>query len=97
MFTKSNRILARCRFHFSQFFIVNEVSSVRQAEIHTAEPILNEPSAFEVGIIILNLKRHKSQVTVPMPAELIKAGGTKIRSETRKFINSKWNKEEMPE
>jgi hypothetical protein len=31
-----------------------------------------------------------------MPAELIKAGGTSICSEIRKFINSIWNKEKMP-
>jgi hypothetical protein len=28
---------------------------------------------------------------------MIKAGGTKIRSEIHKLINSIWNKEEMPE
>ena len=52
---------------------------------------MNESNAFEVGLVIEILKRHKSQVTAPMPAELIKAGGKTIRSEVRKFINSKWN------
>jgi hypothetical protein len=32
-----------------------------------------------------------------IPAELIKAGGRTIRSETHKLINSVWNKGELPE
>lgn len=32
-----------------------------------------------------------------MSAELIKAGGKTIRFEIHKFINSIWNKEELPE
>ena len=68
LFTKSHSILARCRIHFSQFFIVNEISNVRQTEIHTAETLVNEPSAFEVGMVIEKVKRHKSQFTAPMSA-----------------------------
>ena len=64
--------------------------------MHTAEPLMNEPSGFEFGMAIEKIKRHKSQLT-PMPAELIKAGDETIRSEVRKFINSICNKEEMPE
>jgi hypothetical protein len=32
-----------------------------------------------------------------MSAEFIKAGGRTIRSEVHKFINSTWNKGELPE
>jgi hypothetical protein len=38
---------------------VHEVSDVRQAEIHIAEPLEPEPSALEVELAIEKLKRHK--------------------------------------
>jgi hypothetical protein len=43
------------------------------------------------------LKRHKSPGIDQIPAEVIKAGGRKIRSEIRELINYIWNKEELPE
>jgi len=43
------------------------------------------------------LKRHISPGTDQIQAQLIKAGGRKIRSEIHEFIISIWNKEEMPE
>jgi hypothetical protein len=46
---------------------------------------------------IEKLKRHKSPGIDQIPAELIKAGGRKIRSEIHKLINSRGNKEEVPE
>jgi hypothetical protein len=54
-------------------------------------------SAFEVEIVIEKLNRHRSSYTDQIPAELIKAEGGTIRSETHKPISSKWNKEELPE
>jgi len=36
------------------FFNVNEVSKVRQTEINTTEPLVNEPSAFEFRMVIEN-------------------------------------------
>jgi hypothetical protein len=36
------------------------VKDVRQTEIHTAEPLVPEPSASEVEMAIEKLKRHKS-------------------------------------
>jgi hypothetical protein len=56
-----------------------------------------EPSAIEVEIAIEKLKRYKSPGTDQIPAEMIKAGGSKICSEIHKLINSIWNKEELPE
>jgi hypothetical protein len=76
---------------------VHGVNDVRQTEIHTAEPLVPEPSDSEVGMAIEKLKRHKSPGTDQIPADLIKAGGTTIRSEIHKLINSIWNKEELPE
>ena len=56
-----------------------------------------KPSAFEVEMIIENLKGHKSQGTDQIPAQLIKAGCRTIHSEIHKLIISIWNKEELPE
>jgi hypothetical protein len=76
---------------------IHGVSDVRQTEIHTAEPLVPEPSAFEVQMAIEKLKRHKSPGVDQIPVELIKAGGRIIRSEIHKLIISIWNKEELPE
>jgi hypothetical protein len=97
LFTDSHIILARWRKHFSQLFNVREVSDVRQIEIHIAEPLVPEPSIFEVEMAIGKLKRDKSPGTDQLPAELIKAGGRTIRSEIHELINSTGNKEELPE
>jgi hypothetical protein len=76
---------------------VHEVNDVRQADIHTAEPLVSEPSAFEIEMATEKLKRHKSPGTDQLPAELMKAGGRTIRSEIHKLKNPIWNKEELPE
>jgi len=67
--------VVRWRNYFSQLFNVHGVKYVGQAEIHTAEPLVPEPSAFEVELAIGNLKSHKSPGIVEIPAELIKVGG----------------------
>jgi len=92
-----NSIVARWRNYFSQLLNVNGVNDVRQTEIHTAEPQVPEPSAFEVRMSIEGLKIHKSPDIDQIPAELIKAGGRTIRCEIHKIIISIWNKEELPE
>jgi len=90
-------IVARWRNHFSQLLNVRGVNDVRQTEIHTAEPLVPEPSAFEVELAIEKLKSHKSPGIDQFPAELIRAGGRTIRYEIHKLIISIWNKEESPE
>jgi hypothetical protein len=47
-------------------------------DIHTADPLVPEPSLVEVEIAIGKLKRHKSPATYHIPAEFIKAVG-KVR------------------
>jgi len=42
---------------------------VRQTELHTAEPLMLEPSAFEVQMAIVKPKRHKSPGIDQIPAE----------------------------
>jgi hypothetical protein len=73
------------------------VSDVRQAEIHTAEPLVPEASALEFELAIENLKSHKSPSIDQIPAELNKAGGRTIRFVINKLIIYIWNKEELPE
>ena len=84
MFADSHSILARWRNYFSQLLNVDGVNDVRQTEIHTAEPLVPEPSAFETELAIDKLKSHKSPGTNQIPAELMKAGGRTIGHE---FIN----------
>jgi hypothetical protein len=69
------------------------VNDGRQTQIDTAEPLLPDPSAFEVELAIEKLKSHVSPGIDQMQAELIKAGGRKIRSEIHELIISIWNKE----
>ena len=90
-------ILARRKNHFSQLLNVQGGNDARQTEICTAEPIVPEPSAFQVEMANEKLKRHKSPGIGQIPAELIKTGGRTIHSENHKLINSIWNKQELPE
>ena len=64
------------------------VKDVGQAEIHTAEPLVPEPSFPEVELAIDKLKSHKSPGIDQIPAELIKAGGRTICLEIHKLIIS---------
>jgi len=80
----SHNIVARWRKYFSQLFNVHGAKDVRQAEIHTTEPLVPEPSAAEVELAIDKLKRHKSPGIDQIPAELIKAG---IEQFAWRFIN----------
>ena len=72
-------------------------NDIRLTEIHTAELLVPELSAFEVEMAIEKLKRHKTPGTDKIPAELIKAAGKHTVLEIHKLINSTWNKEELSE
>jgi hypothetical protein len=96
-FADSHSNLARCRNHFSKLFDVRGISDGRQTEIHTAEPLVPEPSTFEFVMTIERLKRHNSPGFDQIPTGLIKAGGRTIRSEIHKLINSIWKRKELPE
>ena len=69
MVKDSHSILAKWRNHFSQLLNICGVSEVRQTEIHTAEPIVPEPSAFEFEMAFEKLKRHKSPGIDHIPVE----------------------------
>ena len=53
-------IMARWRNRFLQILNVHGFTEVRQAEIHTAEPLVPEPSALDFEWAIEKLKSHKS-------------------------------------
>jgi hypothetical protein len=57
----SHNILARWRNHFSQLLNIHGVNDVRQTEVHTVEPLVPEPSAFEVEMAIEKLERQISR------------------------------------
>jgi len=76
---------------------VHGVKDVGQAEIHTAEPLVPEPSVSEFVLAINKLKSHKSPGIDQIPAEMIKARGTTICLEIHKLINSIWKKEKLLE
>jgi hypothetical protein len=69
---------------------------MRQTEIHTAKPFVPGPSAAEIVVAIIKLKRYKASGSDQIPAELIQAGGKTLYSETYKLILLIWNKEELP-
>jgi len=55
---------------FLSAFNVRGVSDVRQAELHTAEPPVPEPSALEIELDIKKLKSHKTLGIGQIPTEL---------------------------
>ena len=73
------------------------LNDVMQTEIHTAEPLVTEPGAFEVEMAIEKLKRHKSPGIDQIPPELIKAVDRTNYSEIHNIVSSIRNKEELSE
>jgi len=76
---------------------VHGVNDVRQTEIHTAEPLVPEPSAFELQLAMEKLKSHISPGSDQIPAELIKEGGRTICYEIHTLIIFICNKKGLPE
>jgi len=76
---------------------VHGVKDEGQTEIHTAEPLVPDPSASEVQLSIDKLKSHKTPGIDQIPAELIKVGGRTMCLEIHKLITSIWKKEKLPE
>jgi hypothetical protein len=54
---------------------VHDISDARQLEMHMAEPLVPDPSPFEVEIAIAKLKRYNSSWSDQFPAELIQERG----------------------
>jgi hypothetical protein len=62
------------RKHFSQLLDLHGVNGIKQTEIHIAEPLVPEPSAFEAEMVTDKLKTHTSPDSDQIPPELITAG-----------------------
>jgi hypothetical protein len=56
----THSILNGWKNYFCQLLNVPGINDVRQTEIHTAEPLVPEPSSFEVHISVEKLERYKS-------------------------------------
>ena len=85
-----NSILGRWRNQFSQLLINDD----NKTEIHTAQPLVPEPSILEFELAIDELCQ-KSGID-QIPSELIKTGGRTIYYQIYKLI-SIWNKDELSE
>jgi hypothetical protein len=92
----SHSILGRWKNYFNYSMCMG-IMMLGRLKNYTAEPLVPEPSAFEVEIPIEKLKRCKSPGIDQIPAHLIEAGGMKICSKIHKLINCIWNKKELPE
>jgi hypothetical protein len=87
--------VASWRKNFSLLLNVLWVNDVRQTEIHTAEPLVLEPSTCKVEMTSEKPKSQKAPGIDQIQAEFINAGATTIRYEIHKLINSIWNKKEL--
>jgi hypothetical protein len=71
----SRSILNSWKNFICQLLNVRSVNNVRQTEMCKAEPLLPEPSCFEVEIATESLKGYKSLGIDQILAELVQAGG----------------------
>jgi hypothetical protein len=78
--------LNRWKNCFSQLLNEYGVSDIRQIETHAAEPLVPDPSAFEVEIAIAKLKRYESPGGDHIPAEMIQTEDEILCSKIHKVI-----------
>ena len=62
--TDSHSIVVRWRNYFSHLFNVHGIKDIGQAEIHTAEPPVPEPSTAEFELAIDKLKVTNRQILI---------------------------------
>jgi hypothetical protein len=55
------------------------------------------PSPFEAEIALAKLKKYQLPGSDQIPAEVIEAGGEILLPAIHKFVNSVWNREELPD
>jgi hypothetical protein len=60
----SHSILNRWKNYFSQLLNVHNVDDDRQIEVHTAEPLVPDPSCLEIEVAIARLKSINLQVVM---------------------------------
>jgi hypothetical protein len=92
----SHSILNRWKNCCCQLPNVHGVYIVRQTEIYKAEPVVPEPSSYEVeveiAVEILKIARIDQ-----IPVGLIQARCKMLHSETPELLSSVWNKGDLPE
>jgi hypothetical protein len=59
--------------------------------MHTAGPLVPDPSNFEFELAIANLEMYKLPGSDQIPVELIQGGGEILRFEIYKLADSIWN------
>ena len=91
LFTNSYSILFRLRNNYPQLLNILGFNDVKHTEIHTAEPLVPEQSAFEIVVAIEKIKMQKSPDINEIIRELIRVGGSIISSEIHTPIISIWN------
>ena len=69
LFTDSHSILVKWRNHFSQLLNVYGVNDVRQIAIHTAEPLVPEPNAFDVEMATEKVKKTQNHEVLIKPQQ----------------------------
>jgi hypothetical protein len=79
--------------YFRELLNVHGAGSVRQTEMHTAEPFVPEHSASETEAAVGKLEMYKSPGVDQIPAEIIQAEGKTFRSEIHKLNKLVWNKQ----
>jgi hypothetical protein len=84
----SHNILVSWKNYYPLLLNVLSVSDVRQAEIHTTELLVPDPSPFEIEIAIAKLKKYISLCSDQIPAELVQRGSETLLSQIYKLINS---------
>jgi hypothetical protein len=97
LFVDSHNILKRWKKYFSHLLNLHNVSDVRQIEVHTAEPLVPDPSHLEVEFAIAKLNKYKSSGSDQFTAELIQSGAEILMSAIHTLTNPIWNKEELPD
>jgi hypothetical protein len=71
LITDSRNMLSRWKKYFSEILNVNGTIDCRQTEIHTAKPLVGEPSYFEAEITFKKFERYKSPCIGQITIELI--------------------------
>ena len=84
MFSDYHSILARWRNHFSQLLNIHEVNDVTETETHTTKPLVPDPSAFNVEVVIEKLKSHKSPGWIKSQQNCLRRG---VEQFTMRSIN----------
>jgi hypothetical protein len=75
-----------------QLLNIHGVIDVRRIEMHTAEPLVPDPSSFEDEIAIAKFRRYKSPGRDQIPVEHAQRRGEILRPNIHKLITYFWEK-----